>query len=392
MIKALFILPDLPYPPIGGGRKRMHHLFKHLNNLGLSIELLSLAPPDKINQKNQLSHICKKVHLIKAESANFIKKGKRFFSLQAYEFNNDFFKKMLELNPNRFDFIFVAKPQMVHYVYPLRNSITCPIIIDLWGAGLKGALGEFIYERALFKKILTFFRIPRYVLSDSKMYRSFNNFTVVSGEIKNYILKRNPNKKVCVLPTCIETELRMAEGINKETGNLIFTADMAAFTNIDAMLYFTRRIYPIIKRKVPRVKLFIVGANPPGEIRKLAEVDETITVTGFVEDVNECLKKAFIYVAPFRCASGLKTNVLEAMAAGLPVVTTTIASEGIAVKNGENIILADNPQSFSSEVIKLVEDSQKAQLIGKKAKKLILENYNGEKIAKKLLEFYREIK
>jgi glycosyltransferase involved in cell wall biosynthesis len=392
MMKVLFISPEFPCPPSGGGRKRVCCFLKHLSRLGADIELLTFATGAQLEYKNSLDGFCSKVHLVEYKEPSFSAKIKRICSLKAYDFDDRFFQKLVELAPERFAVIHLIKSQMAEYVYPLKKKRALPIIIDLWACGLKGSLGDFRYEENIFRKMIIFSRIPRYAISDFRMYRSFNNFTVASEECKKYILERHPGKNVCVAPSGIEPEdIRpFQEGLSP-VNTLIFTGDMSFFPNVDAMLYFAKDIYPSIKRQIPEVKLYIVGKDPGKEILRLGQDDHSIIVTGYVEDIYEYLAKSSIYVVPLRCGSGIRTKILEAMASGLAVVATDISVEGIKVSDGINILLAKTSADFVSKAAELLRNPARAKNIADHAKDLVGQEYLWETSAKKIFDFYQDL-
>ena len=165
--------------------------------------------------------------------------------------------------------------------------------------------------------------------------------------------------------------------------SLIFTGVMDYFANVDAMLYFTRDILPLIKNEVPDVQLSIVGANPAKAVQRLAEDRQTL-VSGFVRDIRPYLAQSAVYVAPLRVSRGVRNKILEAMAAGLPVVTSKEALCGIEATPGEDVLVADNPAEFAQKTVQLLQDEKLRKRIAQNARKLIQEKYDWNQQLNKL--------
>jgi len=137
--------------------------------------------------------------------------------------------------------------------------------------------------------------------------------------------------------------------------NILFTGAMDYFPNEDGMIFFYRNIWPTVKEKLPQSKFYIVGGNPSKKLKSLPEKDNDIVVTGYVNDVREYMRKADVFVAPLRIARGMQNKVLEAMAAGLPVVATPQAAQGIDSNNDSFLFVEDSADKFAERTIKLSE-------------------------------------
>ena len=131
--------------------------------------------------------------------------------------------------------------------------------------------------------------------------------------------------------------------------------------------YYHSKVYHELKRRFPDLKLFIVGANPPTRIRALAD-DPSIIVTGFVADVRPYFARASVFIAPFVSGQGIKTKVIEAMAMGKPVVSTSLGAQGINAIGGDHLYIADSPTAFANRVTELLLDDVKRKTVGCRAR------------------------
>jgi glycosyltransferase involved in cell wall biosynthesis len=149
--------------------------------------------------------------------------------------------------------------------------------------------------------------------------------------------------------------------------------------NQDAVLWFSANILPLIKQQIADIQFWIVGRNPASEIWKLAE-REGITVTGTVADVRDYYRQAKVFVVPLRLGGGTKVKTLEAMAMGLPIVSTAVGAQGLDIRSGQHIWIADRPEDFAARVVELMKDPEQACKIGAEARLLAERKYSWSSI------------
>jgi glycosyltransferase involved in cell wall biosynthesis len=131
--------------------------------------------------------------------------------------------------------------------------------------------------------------------------------------------------------------------------DLMFIGSFRHLPNIDGVLWFVNEVFPRIRRHLPQAQLFIVGSDPTPEI--LALNGDGIVVTGYVKDTSPYFLNCRVFVAPLRYGAGVKGKVIEAASYGLPVVTTQLGAEGLNLKNGKNVLIADDPGGFAQQVV-----------------------------------------
>lgn len=169
--------------------------------------------------------------------------------------------------------------------------------------------------------------------------------------------------------------------------NILSIGTMYWPPNVDSMLYFTRDIYPLVKAKVPECTLTIAGQRPVESIRALAS-DPSVTVIGYVSDSRELSKDCGVFIVPLRSGSGVRVKILNALAMGLPVVSTSVGAEGLEVESGIHLMLADSPDDFADAVVKVLKDRELAESIGRNGRALVCEKYSWERVGHQLLSVY----
>lgn len=136
--------------------------------------------------------------------------------------------------------------------------------------------------------------------------------------------------------------------------NIVFVGGYQHTPNVDAVHYFVSEVMPLLRMQLKNVCFYVVGSKPPEDIKRLASED--VVISGFVEDLNSLLDTMRISVAPLRYGAGIKGKIGTAMAAGLPVVATSLAAEGMSLTDGENILIADGAEAFASTITSLYKD------------------------------------
>jgi glycosyltransferase involved in cell wall biosynthesis len=155
-------------------------------------------------------------------------------------------------------------------------------------------------------------------------------------------------------------------------------------------MYFLNEIWPRIVQNTPDVRFFAVGQDPPKELVALAAKDPRVIVTGYVNDIRPFVRQAAVYVVPLRVGGGTRLKVLDAMAMGKALVSTSIGCEGIDVRHGEHLIVADTPETFAQSVSTLLDDRTKRRTLGGAARTLVEQRYAWRVVGCQLLDAYRK--
>ncbi len=195
-----------------------------------------------------------------------------------------------------------------------------------------------------------------------------------------------------VIDTGVDTDFFAPQPeVEVNSGKLVFTGSMDWMPNIDGIRWFIAEVYPQIKQANPQVTLDIVGRRPTAEIMDLGKADESITVTGGVQDVRPYLAAGDIFVVPLRIGGGTRIKIFEALAMAKATVSTTIGAEGLPLHPQEDILLGDSPEEFAAQVNQLLQNPDTKDRIAKNGHTLVIENYRWEKIAQKFHKLLLEL-
>jgi glycosyltransferase involved in cell wall biosynthesis len=166
------------------------------------------------------------------------------------------------------------------------------------------------------------------------------------------------------------------------------TGNMGYFPNVDGLRWFASRVLPAVQRRRPAITVHVVGINPHRVIRQLATANPAIRITGFVEDLPGELAAAALAFVPLRSGSGMQFKVIEAMASGKPVVTTTYGIGGLKIVNGRDALVADDPDDFANAVCLLLEDPGLRERMADSARRYVSNTFSWERVVSNLRALY----
>jgi glycosyltransferase involved in cell wall biosynthesis len=166
-----------------------------------------------------------------------------------------------------------------------------------------------------------------------------------------------------VIPTGVDVDHFLPGGEEERADSLVFTGSMDWMANQDAIHHFVSTVLPLIRKRRPEVSLTVVGRCPPPDVVELGR-QPGIEVTGTVPDIRPFVHRSQLFVVPLRIGSGTRLKLVEAMAMGKAIVSTTIGAEGLPFENGKDILIADEPQDFADAVVSLLEDPERRRRMG----------------------------
>jgi len=169
---------------------------------------------------------------------------------------------------------------------------------------------------------------------------------------------------------------------------LIFAGRLDQYANRDAIVHFVRTTWPLVRAAAPDARLLVVGANPTTDVLALQSVDSGVEVTGFVKEIRPYFEQAAAVVIPLRDGGGTRVKVLDALAMGMPIVSTPLGIDGLDLEPGNDVLVADTPQEFASRIWQLLEDPALCDRLAARARRSAEERFDWEGIAERLSDVY----
>ena len=226
---------------------------------------------------------------------------------------------------------------------------------------------------------------------EAEVCRDFDRVFVVGRRDRDELVKTAPVDNVVIQPhgQDVPAAERLA-GARRETGAIVMCGVMATYTNVDAAAWFAREVFPLVERDVPGASFWIVGRQPQRELLALARPPHVV-VTGEVADVYDWLLRAEVGVVPLRVGAGMQNKLLQEMAAGLPVVATPVANEGVQAEDGTQLWLREEPHAFAEAVIALLRDRAARARLGAAARAFVERQWTWEAHFERQLEVFTEV-
>ena len=220
---------------------------------------------------------------------------------------------------------------------------------------------------------------------EAKWAAKFHLCITVSGKDASLLTALSPAAQVAAIENGVDCT-RLLALPRPHTFDILFTGVMGYPPNADAVEFFCQSILPRIQAVLPEARLIVVGHSPGDSIRSLS--GKSVVVTGSVDDLLPYYEQCLVSVAPLRAGGGTRLKILEAMALGRPVVSTSIGFEGIEVTDGMEILAADSAEDFAQDVLRLFEDQVLWHSVAQRARIKVQSTYNWDQIAAKLHDRY----
>jgi glycosyltransferase involved in cell wall biosynthesis len=223
---------------------------------------------------------------------------------------------------------------------------------------------------------------------EAKSIRDFDHCLVVSREEARLLESVTSAANISIIENGVDCANLQPLPQPSNASHLLFVGVIGYPPNADAVIYFCKSILPSIRKAIPEVRLTVVGHAPPIEVQGLALSSGAVIVTGFVNDPIPYYADASVCVVPLRAGGGTRLKILEAMALGRPVVTTSIGCEGLEVTDGEHLLIGDSAADFARQVLRLLREPELRHRITVAARKLVERRYDWSIIAETLVHTY----
>jgi len=400
-MRIAYIVPYVPNQI----RTRSYNLITYLSNLGHDVDVFMVGSSDA-DQQDAKSLEAKGVNviyyhqplwrsLLNSFGASFSRRPLQTVYSWQPELARHLAKLFAEDDDSRYDVIHVEHLRGSQYGVSLKAKFPNKTIVwdsvDCISHLFKQASAQGV---GLFGKLVTRFELERTRRMEANLLGIFDHVLVTSPVDRAALLAlpRNGTKPapISVLSNGVDQDFFYPNpGIERDTETLVFSGKMSYHANISMAIYLVSEIMPRIWESHPATRLYIVGKDPPSEIKEL-ERNNLITVTGTVDDIRPYLWRATVSVVPLLYGAGVQNKILEAMATKTPVVTNSKALSALQVQAGKDLFVADSPEEFSQAVSRLIEDRNLQSEIGDAGASYVKTHHSWVPIAIQLVDIYRE--
>jgi glycosyltransferase involved in cell wall biosynthesis len=380
-MKILLTCKEFPHSKVIGGPIIIYNRLKHLSKN----HLVSLAAFSREGDEQYISSVegyCHDLKLVPLPAKRSpLKTAKDFFLspvphyfLRVHD-SPEMSQTIADMvSKDQYDFVIGEYSVMGQFIH--KNPLLLPVrrIISVHECYYLARLKDFHFHKWGRKKLREFINLKGLRKFEFDMYAQADKVLTLTPQGKNELLAIRSDLDIDIVPHGVDVDHFFYSDPGEGDPSIVFVGNYLHNPNVDAVLYFHQEIWPKAKTKSAGLKFIIVGHAPPPEIQSLDQ-DESITVTGRVDDVTPYIREGQIFICPVRLGGGFRGKILEAMAVGRPIVSTSLGAEGIPSKNGENIVIADDPEDFAVGIDKLLKDREQYERIRRAGRKLVEEKY-----------------
>jgi len=382
-MRILFAALSMPFPPTNGHRLRTWALVRALAQEGHDVTLISFAEPEELHREDaELRAVCRAVERLPvpgAHSARWepLRRALALLSREPYgvrRFRSPAFTASLTraLARDRFDLVICDG---IYNVQNLPAGLTVPVLLN------KDDVAHVILERYVRLERNPLARL--YARLEARKVKRWEQracagmaANLVCSEVDREILERLcPGVPMLVVPNVVDTEHYAPAG-EGEPLTVLFQGGMDWHPNRDAVEFFAAEILPELRRLVPAVTFRVAGRSPSDDFRRRFAGAPGLEFTGTVPDMRTEIARATVCVVPLRIGSGTRLKILEAGAMAKPIVSTTLGAEGLTLRHGEEILIADDPACIARTISDLLRNQMRRDALGTAARHRILEYYS----------------
>jgi glycosyltransferase involved in cell wall biosynthesis len=285
--------------------------------------------------------------------------------------------------------VHVDQLKMAQFV---EGNLNIPRVIDKHNAYADVLHGVATWGKSILIRLLATWEWPRLAAYEGELCRQFDKVIAVS-EIDGAVLSEWAGEPIdlSVIPIALDPGDQEVINRNPDAKDIVCVGSMHYPPNEQGALWFVEQVFPIITRAFPETRLLLIGGKPTRRIQNLGTKDARIEVTGYVEDLQPYLESSAVFVAPIHFGSGTRVKILDALAKGMPIVSTSFGCMGLEVTDSKDILLADTAEAFASAVIRLLHDRKFAESLASHGRRTIEERYDWRKVYRKLDEIYDQL-
>jgi O-antigen biosynthesis protein len=390
-LRVLFVSPYPICPPTHGGGVFMYQTLRAMSRLAEVHVAGMLDWPAQQEANRELGAFCASAEWIVRPNGHPKGSGS-LLPFAVREFASDDFEWLIhrQLYLRRIDVLQLEYTAMAQYRGAFERIATALFEHDVYFQSIGRGLGHMIGIAGEAKARIEYLRALRYEL---RALPAFDQVQVCTTQNRLYLLEFLPAlapKLLAGLRAGIDAANYQFRPAGREPATMLFLGSFRHDPNRVAVDWFVREVLPLILARRSDARLVIAGSDPPPAHTYAASAGH-LEMLGYVNDVRPPLERYAVFVCPVLSGSGVRVKLLEAFAAGIPVVSTTIGAEGLAVKDGEFCALADTPADFAERVLNLFEDSAAAAAMATRARAEVEACWDMAAITRKLVDGYGEL-
>lgn len=394
-MRILQLCHKIPYPPTDGGSLAMNQITQNLLRRGIKVKVIALAPSGNESLIGSLPESYIRETEFEAFPVDTRIKPwpafKNIFTRESYNISRFYCRKVVKrlgdlLTKEKFDIIQLEGLFLTPYIPVIRQHTGSPLLFRSHN------IEHYIWERMAratshpLKKLYLKFLARRLKSYEMKTVHQVDGLVAISPVDMNFFKKNGYAQPGVTIPFGIDTEAFEPKGrvVNKNTVFHIGSMDWRP--NQEGIKWFLEEVWPLVNKNHPGLRFVLAGKNIPDAFYQNA--GPTVSVVGEVPDAAEFMNSNELMVVPLKSGGGMRIKIIEGMAAGKAIVSTSIGAEGISCLHNEHILLADTPEEMAEVILQCFKDREIIRKIGNQAYSFATEQHNIKPIIDRLISFY----
>lgn len=388
-MRVLFVSPFLPYPPIAGGHAQV---WSWIRRLSRSHETAFVGCYEREAEAEGIGELARHCALVRAQLRRPTPHAYQSFA-QLPQWVTEFFFVELARELARVargfrpEVVQFLATNMAQYERVLPRGARVVTALDIVSVAYRRRITA-VQGVGRLQARLDWLRMLRY---ETRVFRRAHHVIAVSAHDARIIQALAPRARVTPVPPGVEPDQLAPRRRAPVAGHVLFVGYMEHRPNLDALLHLYQDIWPRVRRACPEARLTVAGHGTREELARAApralaamEQDSSVELAGFVPDLPGLMDRTAALAAPLRLGAGVRNKVVEAMAAGLPVVTTSRGAEGLTVGHERELLIADEPEGFARQLVRLLQDEALQRRLSAAGRTLVAQEHDNERLARRL--------
>jgi len=389
--RILFLSPRQCWPPLSGAKLREYHFLRALARHA-AVTYVYFADSEQKAVSESLSFCDRTIGVVKPLAytrAKLVAGLLGRWPLPVLNYSSAAMSAAIRSLGGPYDLLHLDSIHMIRYTAALPGSSPRAKVVYNWHNIESEAMRRHAAVSTSARRLYALQTARKLEALERKILRTATGHVVCSDRERDQLLLRVPQARIAVVENGVDAAYFAAGERADSPGTIVFVGKMDYYPNVEAATDFVRNIWPAISRRLPELTLTIAGSDPVESVQALAATPG-VRVTGTVPDLRPYYRDALAAVVPLRTGGGTRLKILEAMAAGVPVISTALGAEGLRVQPGRDILMADSaaPEQWAAHLQRLASQPQERAALVARASELVAAHYDWNIIGDALWSAY----
>ena len=380
-LRVLFIAQVFPYPLDSGPKIRAYYVLRYLAARHRVTLVAFITHPRELRYVDHLASFCEAVYPVERSRSLWregVAMARSLLTGRPFMIERHFDAEMARLVKDlaakgRYDLVHVDQVKVAQYALGIEGV---PRVIDKHNAYALVLKGVAETDPSPLRRLVARFDWRRMARYEGMLCRAFDGVVAVTETDRDALLRfSGDGRPIPVIPIATDCEAVQPVRRRADARDILILGSLFYPPNVDGAVWFAREILPRVRAEVPGARLLLVGGRPAPEVVALGR-KKGVEVTGYVEDLRPYLERTAVMAVPLRFGSGMRVKILDGLAWGLPMVSTSVGCEGIDVTPERDILLADAPEAFARQVVRVLRDRRLADDLSANGRRLAEQRYD----------------